>query len=92
MSKNKDNLKSSRVLSLVYIAMFSAVITICAQLQIPTAIPFTLQTLGVFAAGGMLGWKRGTLSVLVYILLGAVGVPVYAGFSGGLGRNKSFDR
>ena len=78
--KEKTNL-----LKLVYVAMFAAIITICAQIQIPTAVPFTLQTLGVFVASAMLGWKRGTLSVAVYILLGLIGVPVFAGFSGGAG-------
>ena len=48
-------------------------------------VPFTLQTFGVFMAVGVLGGKRGSLAVLVYILLGAIGVPVFAGFSGGLG-------
>ena len=48
-------------------------------------VPFTLQTFGVFMAVGVLGGKRGTLAVLVYILLGVVGVPVFAGFSGGIG-------
>lgn len=80
----KDNVKSN-LLDLVYIAMFAAIITICAQIQIPTTVPFTLQTFGVFAAGGLLGWKRGTLSVIVYVLLGLAGVPVFAGFTGGIG-------
>ena len=48
-------------------------------------VPFTLQTFGVFMAVGVLGGKRGSLAVLVYILLGVIGVPVFAGFSGGLG-------
>ncbi len=78
--KEKTNL-----LNLVYVAMFAAIITICAQIQIPTAVPFTLQTLGVFVASALLGWKRGTLSVAVYILLGLIGVPVFAGFTGGAG-------
>ena len=78
--KEKTNL-----LNLVYVAMFAAIITICAQIQIPTAVPFTLQALGVFVASALLGWKRGTLSVAVYILLGLIGVPVFAGFTGGAG-------
>ena len=44
-----------------------------------------LQTMGVFTAVGLLGGKRGSLAVLVYILLGLVGLPVFAGFSGGVG-------
>ena len=49
-------------------------------------VPFTLQTFAVFLAVGVLGGKRGSLAVLIYILLGAVGIPVFAGFSGGIGQ------
>ena len=49
------------------------------------AVPFTLQTFGVFVAVGILGGKNGTLAVLIYIILGAIGVPVFAGFQGGIG-------
>ena len=72
--------------------------TICQQQQhrksqeikhgiwsIPTTVPFTLQTCAVFLAVGVLGGKRGTLSILIYLLLGAIGVPVFAGFTGGIG-------
>ena len=84
MTEAKTNSKSkSNVLSLVYMAMFVAIITVCAQIQIPMTVPFTLQTLGIFMAAAMLGWKRGLISVAVYVLLGAIGVPVFAGFSGG---------
>ena len=86
MTEAKTNSKSkSNVLSLVYMAMFVAIITVCAQIQIPMTVPFTLQTLGIFMAAAMLGWKRGLISVAVYVLLGAIGVPVFAGFSGGIG-------
>ena len=64
--------------------MFTALIAVCSQIYVPTPVPFTLQTLAVFIAGGLLGWKRGVLCVAVYILLGMVGVPVFAEFSGGL--------
>ena len=59
---------------------------ICAWISIPGQIPFTLQTMGVFLAVGLLGGKRGTLAVLVYILMGAVGLPVFSGMTGGLGK------
>jgi len=73
------------MLDVVFTAMFVAIIAVCAQIQIPLGpVPFTLQTLGVFAAASLLGWKRGTISVLVYVLLGLVGVPVFAGFAGGV--------
>ena len=85
--KSKATSKSkAALLDLVFIALFAAVITVCAQIQIPFGqVPFTLQTLGIFIASSLLGWKRGTISVLVYVLLGLVGVPVFAGFSGGVG-------
>lgn len=77
--------KSLTTKDLVYTALFTTLIAICAWISIPTTIPFTMQTMGVFVAVGILGMKRGTLSVLMYILLGAIGVPVFAGFSGGMG-------
>lgn len=85
--KSKATSKSkAALLDLVFVALFAAVMTVCAQIQIPFGeVPFTLQTLGVFIAASLLGWKRGTLSVIVYVLLGLAGVPVFAGFSGGIG-------
>ena len=74
-----------RTVDMAYIAMFAVVMAVCAWICIPATVPFTLQTFGVFLAVGMLGGKRGTLAVLVYLLLGAVGMPVFAGFHGGLG-------
>ncbi len=70
---------------MAYIALFAVVMAVCSWISIPTEVPYTLQTFAVFLAVGVLGGKRGTTAVLVYILLGAVGVPVFAGFTGGLG-------
>lgn len=70
---------------IVYISIFVAFIAICSWIAIPATVPFTLQTMAVFTTIGFLGGKRGTLAVLVYILLGAIGLPVFAGFSGGIG-------
>lgn len=80
----KSNGKN-RTRDMVYIGIFAGVIAVCSWISIPAAVPFTLQTLGVFTAVGILGGRRGTLAVLTYILLGALGVPVFAGFSGGIG-------
>lgn len=74
-----------RTVDMAYIALFAVMIAVCSWISIPATVPFTLQTFGVFLAVGVLGGKRGTLAVLVYLLLGAVGIPVFAGFSGGLG-------
>lgn len=67
------------------IAACAAVIAVCSWISIPTTVPFTLQTFAVFCALSLLGGRDGTAAVLVYILLGAVGMPVFAGFSGGIG-------
>jgi len=69
------------------ISVFTAIIVVCAQIRIPLGpVPFTLQTWGVALAGLVLGSKKGTLAVLVYIALGAAGVPVFNGFTGGFAR------
>ena len=73
-----------KTLDMTYIAMFAVIMAICSWISIPAQIPFTLQTFGVFLTVGVLGGKRGTLSVLIYLLLGMVGVPVLAGFVGGI--------
>lgn len=70
---------------MAYIGIFTVLITICSWISIPTAIPFSLQTFAVFLAVSVLGGKRGTMAVVVYVLLGAVGVPVFAEFTGGIG-------
>ena len=80
--KTRENLK---VLDMVYIAIGAALIAICSWISIPTAVPFTLQTFAVFFVLVLLGGERGTLATLIYVLLGAIGVPVFAGFSGGIG-------
>lgn len=67
------------------IAVCSAVMAVCSWISIPAAVPFTLQTFGVFLTVGLLGGKRGTIAILVYLLLGAIGLPVFSGFAGGLG-------
>lgn len=73
---------------LAYIALFAVLIAVCSWISIPTPwqISITLQCFAVFLAVGVLGGRRGTLAVLVYILLGAVGIPVFSGFRGGLGH------
>ena len=77
--------RKMKTIDLVYMALGAVIITVCSWISIPTTVPFTMQTFAVFCVLGLLGGKRGTISILVYILLGAVGVPVFAGFSGGVG-------
>lgn len=70
---------------IVYIGIFAALMAICSWISIPLTVPVTLQTFAVFLAVSLLGGKRGTISVVIFILLGAIGVPVFQGFSGGFG-------
>ena len=80
------NVKKLPVRDICYIGIFTARIAICAQLMIPMpyGVPMTLQTFAIQFAGIVIGAKRGALSALVYMLLGAAGAPVFAGFRGGL--------
>ena len=79
MTKTKTNM-------LILSAIFAAVVAVCSQIQIPLApVPINLATFAIFMTAGLLGWKYGTLSLIVYVLLGSVGAPVFAGFSGGFG-------
>ena len=69
---------------MVRVGLMAAVMAIVAQIAIPIQpVPFTFQVLGVIMAGFLLGPKYGALSQVVYLLVGAVGVPVFANFSGG---------
>lgn len=84
MSHKKESVHN-RILSMVYCSLFTVIIALCSYITIPVGIPITLQTLGIFLALELLGGKKGTFSVLLYILLGIVGVPVFSGFRGGIG-------
>ena len=75
-----------KVRNMALCGLFTAVLAICAWISLPMGdTVITLQTFGIFLTLGLLGGKRGTITVLVYLLLGAIGVPVFSGFRGGLG-------
>lgn len=79
-------MKNMSAKKLVYTALFAALIAVFAQIQIPLPglVPISLATFAVMMCGLLLGWKLGLLAAAVYILLGAVGVPVFSGFRGGV--------
>lgn len=70
---------------LVICSLFAAITVILAQISIPFpgGVPLTMQTLAVSLCGIILGAKRGFISQCIYVLLGAIGLPVFASFSGG---------
>ena len=82
MTKERLNVRD-----LCLIGIFTAIIVVLGQIAIPMpyGIPITLQTFAVLLTGIALGAKRGSLATLCYVLLGALGVPVFSGFAGGFG-------
>ena len=81
-TKNKSGMTTKEM---VLAAMMTALIVICSWISIPASVPFTLQTFAVFCTVSLIGGRGGLLSILAYLLLGAVGVPVFAGMKGGAG-------
>ena len=77
----------SRLHRMVVAGVFAALLAVLSQISIPlpTGIPVTLQTFAVALCGFALGPGLGAAAVGVYLALGAVGIPVFAGFSGGIG-------
>ena len=76
-------MKKLRTRDVALVGLFAALTVICAWISVPLGpVPVTLQTFAVFLAAALLGPRRGTLAVGVYILLGVVGLPVFSGFMG----------
>ena len=81
MNEKKKKLKA---LDLAYVGLSAALIAVCAWIAIPLTVSITLQTMAICLVAGLFGWKRGALSVIIYILLGMFGLPVFTGFKSGL--------
>ncbi len=73
------------VRSMTYIALSVAIMAVCSWISVPLVVPVTLQTMAVFLVSGILGIRRALLTITLYVLLGAIGIPVFAGFSSGVG-------
>lgn len=73
---------------MILYALFAALTGVCSMISIPlpfTPVPINLATLSVFLAGGLLGARGGAISQIVYVFIGAIGLPVFSNFSGGFG-------
>src|SRR3712207_1750584 len=73
---------------MIFAALFAALTAACAWFKVPlpfTPVPITLQTLAVLLSGAMLGAYYGALSMIIYLILGAIGLPVFAGGGSGFG-------
>jgi len=90
----KENVRTSSFLNLVssvrssslfWILSFTVLTAVAAQITVPVKpVPFTLQTMMVLLAGAFLGPKKGAYSQLIYLSLGAIGLPVFAQTPDGL--------
>jgi len=81
-------MKSQKTMQMAEMALMSAVLCVISPFTIPvpaSPVPLSLALFGVYLSAMLLGVKKGTLSVLIYLLLGSVGLPVFSGFSGGIG-------
>ena len=80
--------QGSNVAAMTQTAIFTALIAVCSWISIPipgTSVPINLATFAVILAGAVLGRKYGTVAVAIFLLLGAVGAPVFHSFTGGFG-------
>lgn len=76
--------RNEKLRTYILTAIFTAITAVFAQITIPlTLVPITGQTLAVGLVATVLGRRNGTVSMVLYAILGAIGVPVFAGFSGG---------
>lgn len=79
--------RKNRTRDLCAAALMTALLAVCSWLTVPAGpVPFTMQTFGVFAALGLLGGRRGTAAIAVWLFMGLLGLPVFAGFTGGPGQ------
>ena len=81
-------MEKQKLKGMVFAALFAALTGVVAWFKIPlpfTPVPITLQTLLVLMSGAMLGAYYGALAMIIYLILGAIGLPVFAGGSSGVG-------
>ena len=78
---------NSKIKQMTFIALMAAIISVIAPISLPIVgeVPISLATFGVMLAGAVLGSKNGTIATAIYLLLGAIGVPVFAGYTSGVG-------
>ena len=79
--------KNISIRTICFVGMFAAITSVLSIITIPTpwGVPFTLQTFAIALSGYVLGKIYGTFATLIYIILGLIGVTVYAGMSAGAG-------
>jgi len=86
---NKQSNKQISIYEIALIGIMAAITCILGPLSIPipfSPVPISFTNLAIYFTVFILGWKRGIVSYLIYLLIGLVGLPVFSGFSGGFGK------
>ena len=87
IQENTCTSRSTHTYAMVTTAFMAAVTCILAPLSIPIGpVPISLTNLAIYLSLYLLNWKRGTISYCLYLLIGLAGLPVFSGFSGGIGK------
>ena len=73
-----------KTIDIILPALCAVIITVCSWISVPLTVPFTLQTFAIFLITGLFGVRCSLFSILIYILLGVAGVPVFSGFNSGV--------
>ena len=88
---NTQTLRTTNTYAMAVTALMTAVTCILAPLSIPIGpVPISLTNFAIYLSLYLLDWKKGTISYILYLLLGLVGLPVFSGFTGGLGNIIGF--
>lgn len=85
MNRTETAKRKYETIDLAYMALGAVLIALCSWISIPAVVPFTMQTFAIFLVLLVLGGRRGTMTIVVYVLLGAVGLPVFSQFGAGIG-------
>ena len=85
MNRTETAKRKYETIDLAYMALGAVLIALCSWISIPAVVPFTMQTFAIFLVLLILGGRRGTMTIVVYVLLGAVGLPVFSQFGAGIG-------
>lgn len=87
MKIKKHAMTKSKLRTMVMVSLMAAIICALGPLSIPIGIvPISLTNLAIYVIVYIVGWKEGTVSYMLYLLIGLVGLPVFSGFSGGAGK------
>lgn len=79
-------MKNLNIFDIVKISLMTVIIVLCGWITVPAPVPFTMQTFGIYMAVMLIESKNAFISVILYILLGLAGLPVFSGFASGLGH------